>query len=62
MRAGDEVKVLHDQEIICLYVIEAPVSGIHDDIRRANVRLDIENALRVVDDLKKQIHNALEKR
>jgi hypothetical protein len=62
MREDDDVRVLHDQEIICLYVDEGPVPGIHDDMRHAGVRISIEDALAVVDHLKHQIRNALEKR
>jgi hypothetical protein len=62
MRDSDSIKIAHEQEVICLYVHEGPVPGCHSNVRHAGVRLSIEEALGMLDDLKKQIKNALEKR
>jgi hypothetical protein len=62
MRKLDKVRPLHENAEVLLFVDEGPVPGIHDDVQRANVRMTIEEALTLVDDLKKQIINALAKR
>jgi len=62
MRKDDEVRILNDQQIVQLFVNEGPVPGVHDDIRHAGVRMTIEEALHVLDQLKKTIAKALDHR
>ena len=62
MRDGDSVQLTNDQDQVILTVDEAPVPGIHEGKQGILVRLTIEDALSVVDDLKRVIQNALKRR
>ena len=62
MRELDEVMFSTDNDTIVMCIMEEGTPGIDEDIQQAKVRMSIEEALVVMDSLKRLIKNALSKR
>ena len=62
MRELDAILMNTDNDTIVFTVMAEEVPGIDEEIQQATVRMTIEEALGVIDDLKRTIKNALEKR
>jgi len=62
MRELDEVMFSTDNDTIVMCIMEEGTPGIDEDIQQAKVRMSIEEALVVMDSLKRSIKNALSKR